>query len=39
MSEYDDENVTCSCCGNKLTEEEREAGREECFECYVQAQD
>jgi hypothetical protein len=37
MSEY--YAATCSCCGKKLTEEEQDAGREECFDCYNQAQD
>ena len=40
MLEYDDEaSVTCLCCGKELTEEERDAGRDECFDCYNQAQD
>jgi hypothetical protein len=29
----------CSSCGEELTREEREADRDECFDCYLATND
>jgi hypothetical protein len=34
----EDEGICCT-CGGKLTEEEIEADRDQCFECYCVEQD
>lgn len=39
--EYDcvcDDGPCCE-CGEKLTKEEREAGRDICFDCYLEGED